>query len=468
MTVPLEATLEHATTLARAGNLIDALKLCLSAVPGAAPPDRSLIHAAIRYFVALPLPRTSTEAAIATALLAELTELSGVAIRPSRPEHGAPGRVNVLLACRPPGSPRSFGTVAELMIDSQPASRRRVIRGGDASLQSAFETGVHAAVACLHRQGFGSLDSSLLLNARSFEGALRDLEQVVIGDSIGLGVAVAAISAALGIPVSSAVAFSGAIGIDGRLGTVDELQVKIAAAADKGLQEVVVAGGSAVSSDADIIVTRRETLDEVIGSLFTATQWAEAVARSKGAGVPAELRERHWPEHDESSGDVALLSIVGRNDPRGTPRPRHAGETIEIEDGPVLALASELMPQRVGLLHTRDLVDQARETEFALRDRHGLSGDAVTVHELPPQTVPNDAESVFPAVRSAVLQWLEQLEPAGLRVCTNVTAGTPQMTLALHLLVERGVLPDCRYQVMESRDVGADGRRARRIALPVL
>jgi hypothetical protein len=262
------------------------------------------------------------------------------------------------------------------------------------------------------------------------------------------------LSTLLGLPLPGDLAVTGSVSLDDRLriDDVGGLEEKLAAAHAAGLRALVP--GDEASTD-DVLQVR--SLPAAVNLVFGQEAVEKGLRRLHEIRLPISARERRFKTwDDEIPRGGLLISAIGRTDPRPTPW----------EDGNVLAIASRYAPSRALLLHTAEpeFRTHAADTEAELL-RMGVSADR---HEIDVAD-PTDYGQLFRAIREAVLSWLpERGEAPEVPVLTNISSGTPQMTLTLHLLIERGVLADLAIQVREAAAVPRGEHRVRRIRLPLL
>lgn len=399
--------------------------------------------------------------------------------RRRRPAHG-PGVVNLLLTASRSFLGERYGVVHRLRVTTNPWGGQVVLENaqGDARLLKAFGAGVSAALSHVLRvpHGLGTLDGAILMHARTVRGALPEVAIPVGGNSLGLGAAVATLSALLEAPVPLNVGFTGGIDDEGRLLPVDGIAEKLAAARDRGLARVYVPGANAgqvraVDRKARFVVAC-DTVAEVAEEVFPPAAMRNGLARLRALPLPADLRRRPWMTSKPSlaAATRVLLSAVGNNDPFG--RPAASGDRAgKPEPGAVLTICRECRPHRVYLLHT-DTKDTGQRFFQKAREMKRILGAEdpkcrVILVRVAGVSDPTDFSQLFPAFR-AVASRVRRENPGDAAIMVNVTSGTPQMQLTWHLLVERGLLPDWRLQVPEGKHAKDSPTRVRRAELPVL
>lgn len=347
-----------------------------------------------------------------------------------------------------------FGAIHSLNVEGEIGCVHR-FDALDVSSESsqAFERGILAARDYLYRHKAGGLDSSIALRSFGFAGTARSV-QGMTGSSLGLASSLAVLSTLLDQPLPGNLAVTGGISLD-RLRTIDDVggvPQKIVAARAAGLRVMIPGSGDAVEGIVPV-----STLDEAVDAAFAPGAVERGLMRLHNLRLPQAARERRFADYEgEIPPDGFLISAVGDTDP--TPS--------AYEEGNILSIASRFHPKFALLLHSadKDMRGRALDTQTALLKR-GCTSVLVSL----PTTDPTNYDELFRDFRAAVLKWLEDTpEAARGPVLTNVSSGTPQMKLTLHLLVERGILPDVQIQVRKAGFVAAGDHRARRIRLPLL
>jgi hypothetical protein len=371
------------------------------------------------------------------------------ALETATPTPPPAGVVNALFAaCTSRGT--AFGFVQRLRVAAEGAGSERKLEGkaGDEA-RAAYERGVRAASGFLHGHGFGDLAGSTLIRNFSLWASFDSCALPIDGESIGLAAGIAVLSALLDVPVDPGTAFTGALNADCEtLVPVGGLTLKLPAAADAGLAVFAPDGTEGVPA-AHCRGKFSHVADHVFGSRI-----AEGLLnlRKFALGVYG----RPWLKSSEDESRVTrhvLLSPVSTSDPSS---PRGAG--------PVLAMCEAHQFHAAHLMYTPDLRTRYEEIRAALN----TSGCDVIPYELSTVTDPADWTQVFIAVRQVALAVREASSgDATSRLYINVGSGTPQMRIALHLLVERGILPDYRFEALDPERLRT-GQRVRRIVLPLM
>jgi hypothetical protein len=337
-------------------------------------------------------------------------------------------------------------------------------------LGEAFRQGALAALEYLARTGLGSLDNAMYLGAHSCIGSLPQIAAPVDGTSLGLGAAVATLSALLRTPVDNNHAFTGRVDINTRVYPVGGLAAKLEAARDKGVRRVFVPATNRddVPKACRGMVHLVGELAEVVDAVFSQDAVRAAVARIQEEPVPERVRARHWLLGEEATPRNGnwLFTCVGSRDPFGPlaerpELPQTKGDGVE--DGPVLAACRALRPRKVFLFHTaaarNDYSGRAEQVQELLQ----RDDSECEVQLVPLQGVddPTDYVQLVPAFRAAVEATLAANDPDGAAVYVNLSPGVPQMETTWHLLVERRLLPARRLQVREGRWVPEGESRVR-------
>jgi hypothetical protein len=475
--VPVRLFLDEAKLPLAAGNLSLPLAALLSRLQGASPLEERWLWVAFRDLVLTHrarFPARERTRAIECltrlgALRQEATAIRGDVLRVlGQPgTTGVPeGRVNVLLSAQRTFLGRPFGVVHPLCVTATPWRGRWRLAGekNARDVIESFDLGARAAVDLLSRRFLPDRDGTVRLNSYSLEGSLPHLQEAVTGESLGLGVAVATLSAMLGLPIEDEWGVTGRVDASGHVYPVsaDTLAVKLEAARAQGVRRVLLAdldAGLCAPGDETLKVHGVSTLEEAALLL-----WPEAWdTAGEHLGLTSEgepdRREPAFVQPILPGPGCVLVSCVGGGDPYGEVRtPGEAGQ----EEGPLLTLARHLSPQRVYLLHTvkapgNDFSGRAEDT------RRLLPCDSVP---LPLEGVadPTDFEQLVPAFKKAAAHIVAENEGSALAV--NVSSGTPQMDITLQLLVRGGRLPATCFQVRKVLHVQPGESRVREVALP--
>ena len=480
----------------RAGNLVAPLQAAMERLPTATRGAKRLLYGALRDGLRAWLPGTHP---LQRARLSEIlngyresdgldgerTALvalvgGGLGARESPPA----GEVTILLAGARPFLGRPFGAVQTLKVAASPwgGDLRLVHRGDDADDESffrGFRTGCLAATSHLQSLplGEGAVSVSMLIGNYRLHGELPALHVSARGESIGLGAAMATLSAVLGLPVPRDTAFTGRVDIHGVLHAVEGVDAKVSAAGEIGVRTLFLpasagvapagASGSArpqlrccvhVAEVAEAVFSR----DEIAGGL-------KRLGRLTGSGPTLPVRRR---VQDAPHADRVLLSVVGKSDPVGTLKDR-GGRPLGEQDGPVLTVCRELRPRQVVLFYTQAGGDEANDFSGAAcaTKRFIEEEDADCTVELRPLdgvADPTDVEILLPVLTRCVGEVVSTTSDDSL-FYANVTSGTPQMQIAWHLLAVYGFLPE-RSQLLQIREAryaaGAGAPRLRPVALP--
>lgn len=378
----------------------------------------------------------------------------------------SPGYVNVLLDARRRVGKYKVGVVRRFMVASEPWGGSVGVSGRvDPELERAFSLGVRVARECLYRRGLEGLDGAILLRSRSYDGQFPGLADSVAGPSIGLAAGIAVLSSLFSHPVDETTAFTGIVEPDGRLQQpVTGLEPKLAAAADMGIHTVWCPEQGQPSVQG-LSVRRASSVDDVVKEIFPNDVISAGVRRLRDEALRNSDRRRVWlaTDNDSEAASRVLVSAVGGTDPFSAKNN---------EDGNVLAIASAYKLDRAYLFHTTDeeFSKRAAQVTQELKKRHA----SMKVIPRPLETVddPTDFGQLFTVLRDDAYRLLDELssvgaDPSKTAIYVNVSSGTPQMQLTMHLLVEREILPDRRLQVRES-EKAQGGPRVLRVILPVL
>ena len=492
----VERVLRELAEPMRAGNLVAPLQAAIESLPTASRGRKRLLYGALRDGLrawlpgAHPLQRARLSEILngyseGDGLDGERTALAAlVAAR-----HGAlgsppAGEVTILLAGTSLFLGRPFGAVQTLKLAASPwgGDLRLVHRGDDAddaSFFGGFRTGCLAATSHLQSLPLGesAVSVSILIGNYRLHGELPALHVSARGESIGLGAAVATLSAVLGLPVPRDTAFTGRVDVHGALHSVEGLDAKVSAAAEVGVRTLFLpaSAGTApagASGRSRPLLRPFGRLAEVADAVFSRDEIASGLERLgtlTGAGPVLPVQRR---VHDASPADRVLLSVVGKSDPVGTLKDR-GGRPLGEQDGPVLTVCRELRPRRVVLLYTTAAGNPANDFSGAAgATKHFIEAeDTVCRADLEPLdevTDPTDVETLVDVLARRVRRIVDTATDASF-VYANVTSGTPQMQIAWHLLAVYGVLPPRSQllQIREARYAASDGRpRLRPVTLP--
>src|SRR5262249_34437131 len=147
-----------------------------------------------------------------------------------------------------------------------------------------------------------------------------------------------------------------------------------------------------------------------------------------------------------------LISLVGDSDPRPSTG----------EDGNILAIAAAHLPDAVYLMYTADAKYSTRMSQVTDALRALNARIEVIPMPLEGVTDPTDFAQFSYPLRDRTSEALEQIssrwnpeEPA---VFVNVTSGSPQMRLVLHMFVEQEIPPARRLQVARPEFAGPAAR----------
>ena len=324
--------------------------------------------------------------------------------------------------------------------------------------------------------GESAVSVSILIGNYRLHGELPALHVSARGESIGLGAAVATLSAVLGLPVPRDTAFTGRVDVHGALHAVEGIDAKVSAAAEVGVRTLFLpastgAAPARASGRSRPLLRPCGRLAEVADAVFSRDEIACGLQRlGKLTGSRPILPARRRV-HDAPPADRVLLSVVGKSDPVGTLKDR-SGRPLGEQDGPVLTVCRELRPRRVVLFYTEAGGDDANDfrTAACATKRFIEEEDADCTVDLQPLdgvADPTDVEILLQVLARCVG---EVVSTAGDSFFyANVTSGTPQMQIAWHLLAVYGILP-ARSQLLQIREAryaaDAGAPRLRPVALP--
>ena len=373
------------------------------------------------------------------------------------------GTVNTLIDAHRTVLGEPVGVVRPMSITSSSWGGTRAFSGAvTAGLATAFSRGARIAHHYVQRRGLTGVSHTVLLRSRSYEGEFVGLSEMVGGPSIGLAAGIGILSSLFDYAVPTDVAFTGEVRNDGAVTRVGGLDAKLTAAREMGLKTVWCPDQPNVPQVDGIEISRVTHFDPVVEKTFPASAIEAGVRRlrNEAAGVRPH-REWLLAEDDASARRQALISMVGGSDPWTPNKPE--------DTGAILAIA-EWLPTGLDvayLFHTSD--DQFRAASQATAEQLRKRGVTVREKELSGVTDATDFELVYLAVRDACYEALDELAgermPEETAVYVNVTSGTPQMMIALHMLAEQEILPDRRLQVAPPSKAGPEGR-VRRVSLP--
>ena len=491
----IERVLSELAEPMRAGNLVAPLQAALERLPTASRGRKRLLYGALRDGLRAWLPGTHPlQRAKLSEILNGYRERDGldderealaalVSCGRGAPESPPAGEATILLAGARPFLGRPFGAVQTLKVAASPwgGDLRLVHRGDDAdgaSFFGGFRTGCMAATSHLQALPLGesAVSVSILIGNYRLHGELPALHVPARGESIGLGAAVATLSAILGLPVPRDTAFTGRVDVHGALHAVEGIDAKVSAAAEVGVRTLFLpaSAGAALagaSGRSRPLLRPCGRLAEVADAVFSRDEIAsglERLGKRTGSGPTLPVRRR---VHDAPPADRVLLSVVGKSDPVGTLKDR-GGRPLGEQDGPVLTVCRELRPRRVVLLYTPAGGGDANDFHGAAcaTKRFIEEEDADCTVELRPLdgvADPTDVEILLQVLARCVGEVVSTSGDSFFYA--NVTSGTPQMQIAWHLLAVYGILPR-RSQLLQIREAryaaGAGAPRLRPVALP--
>lgn len=394
----------------------------------------------------------------------------------------ASGRANVLVVASQEFLGRRLGGV-------QPLQVRAVAGGGglavewltrDEQVSRAFTQSVWAAQEYLRRRGLGDPPGARLLDSYSFAGLFPDLprELPIAGPSLGLGTALAIVSAVLGLPIAIDMAFTGRVDPGGAVLPVDDIPAKVQAAAGKGIREVLLPARNAADVPAKVAarLTVRPVvdLDAAVDAVFGAAV-AGAVARLRESLVPRMTAQvRAFVLHDDPARETrrVLLTAVGSADPVGSHLDQHR-RPIGKEEGPILTMARLTRPAAIHLFFTvaeeggrNNYLPNATGVKRFLEAIDPLYGEHVHLHPLPDLSDPTDEEQLERIFAAKVLEVARAEASPGTTILINATSGTQQMYAMWRDLVRAGVVRGRLFQVREGRFVEAPGASRLREIVP--
>lgn len=361
-----------------------------------------------------------------------------------------------------------FGAVHPLRIVGELGEPHRPLADGSVAIADdarlAYETGIQAALRYLHQHGAGSLDASTVLRSFGFSAQLpaAAFRAGLSGSSMGLATGLAVLSALLRCPLLRPLAITGALsGSAGNdtIRTIGEFSEKCAAARGAALPVMCPAGN--VEGPPPPEVVKVGNFAEAVSVAFGERAVEERLAELSIWRLPVQARRRFFEAPDDAGEDEQvggiLISAVGGEDPKSG---RHDGG-----DGPILTLCRHFKPRWALILHTPDEVFTRRAED--VRQELAAMGCDAQPRALSVEN-PTDMPVIFAEFRSFVQGFLEEAgDLARVPILTNVTSGAPQLRTALHLLVERGLLPDFRYETIQPTHAGG-GKRYKRVRLPVI
>ncbi len=491
------------------GNFILPVRACLQALQDAPPEPRGrkrILYAGLRDILGRTVPTLSrSERAWLTTVLSSFEDappfeperehlLGLVKSLPLAEELPIPGLVNGLFVSNGTFRGNRFGLVQPLEVSVEPGrgSVRFEQQADQEALLRGFEQGVWAGQQYLLTLGLSAGPEGVVLTqGHTVRGVLPRLPLgfPVSGSSIGLAAAVAVISRFLEIPVRADIAFTGGIHPGGQLEGVGGIELKLEAAADKGIRRVflprVNAGDVHGEMDRRIQASRAASLEEVVNELFGTEVVRAGLERLRGTMPRLMGRARvDWLDAADFGDGVArvVIACVGRADPVGQPLD---AQRVAIpgarEDGPILAICRTIRPHVIYLLYTEVGPDNRFKAKAEDVHDHLAALDPgcrmVLLDDLAAVDDPTDFDELQPAFESAVAKiWRDG--PAGqsvptsgsvdrrqIRLFVNVASGTPQMQAMWLLLKQAGRLDARLLQVRESRHVPPGQTRIREIVL---
>lgn len=478
----VDALLKESQYPLAAGNIVTPLRACIEALHAASHIEKRGLYDRIREVVTRDGPAMSPGEIDTLHKLLDAHQETGVlkdekaavlerlaSLERASPSE-TPGRVNILFASEVPFLGKTFGVVQPLELSTRAWGGRITLRQQENAaedLYDSFHVACEAALDFFLSQGLPMIDGSILMNGYSIEGNFPQLRFPAKGGSLGLGAAIAVISRLLNIPVRPAVAFTGRIDLHGNVHAVGQMEEKLQAASEKGLQEVFVpqVGSDHIGSNLSSKLKLRPVslLQEVVEALFEPSKISQGIASLREIPIPEESRKRHWRVLQQLPSDCprVLLTAVGKSDPIGTIKDQH-GQGLKKEDGPILALCREIRPNYVYLFFTtgpgeNNYSEKARAVrEFLEREDLGCKVVDVPLDNLKD---PTDISKIYASFRSVIEQKVTAgHDPERTAFYINSTSGTGQMQTAWHLLVERRVIPAQLLQVRESRWAEGESR----------
>lgn len=359
---------------------------------------------------------------------------------------------------------RMFGAVHPLRVTGALGEPHRPIAGDVATddARAAYEAGIQAALGYLHQHGAGSLDASTVIRAFGFSAHLpvAAFRAGLSGPSMGLATGLAVLSALLRCPLRRPLAITGrlsALAGNDSIQAIGEFEQKLAAARAAGLPVLCPADNVDGTVPDDVVPVR--DFAEAVAVAFGEGAIEERLADLSVWRLSVQARRRFFPAKDADNAMLIgglLITAVGGEDPLSA---RHGNV-----DGPILTLCRQFQPRRALLLHTTgSFAGSAEAVRLALAE---LGCDAKK--RLLSIDNPTDFSGLFVDFRRLVQEFLDSAGDLDqVPILVNVTSGTPQMQMALHLLVERGILPDFRFQTIEPNRA-ENGKRFKRVWLPYM
>lgn len=369
-----------------------------------------------------------------------------------------PGRVNALFV-----SSTGRGAVHPLVIRSAAWQQASVgmhfqLRDQQSNevFRGAISKGALAAEAwLLGKRCSPSPDDFLLLRTHWREAAFPTLPEtaVVDGASIGLASAVANVASLLNLPVSAECAFTGTIDTEGRVGPVDGVPAKVAAARHVGISKVFVPGGSFAGREAPHDVVEVHCLDDVLTKVFSGS--LDTHIRSLfGIKRPAHYADVDLVGFITTPRRVVLFSAVGTSDPFGFIKDEH-GRAIRhtSDEGPILSICRVVKPSALCLAFTTsqaskksDMASAAERTKQSVVTQ-GLMDEAHVKLYPMAEVNPTDYATVSDGFDRAVTKAIDaRVVTQDDIILINGTSGTPTM-------ITCWVLMRMKLQRMGFRDV---------------
>ncbi|MGH8546393.1 MAG: S16 family serine protease [Gammaproteobacteria bacterium] len=481
-----DATIEELTPVLKAGNVLIPLRFYLQRLRSESRVDKLCIYAKLREVVAAYGKAFSVrEIEQAVTLLDSYRDneeferdrlylIEG--LRRLKPASTEPviGAAKVLLVSTVPFQGEHFGAVQTLYVNTrwgggvELKEQRQALSGGS---HEAFVSGRDAAFAYIESK-INTLDISIFLRGYRVEGAFTELGCPVEGNSLALASGIATLSQFLKLPVPQDIGFTGCFNRDGSIGEVSGIKAKLKAARDFGLRTVFVPKTNDGTGEPDIEVIKVGTFGEVVERIFDKARIDRGLSELRQVRAPDDMWRRTWMTQEvvNEKAPRVLLTFVGRRDPFGDIAP---GDPIAVhEDGPLLAIASEIRPQKIYLFYTTN-DEYGKSNNFQTRakavkavlNRYDPDCDVIE-RPLDSVTDPTDLEQLFPALKKEFLRIVQETT-GPVQFFVNVSSGTPQVLVTWLLAVERGLIPNAiRLQVRESRFVKKDESRIRRVVPP--
>ncbi len=342
------------------------------------------------------------------------------------------------------------------------------------SLYVGFWGGASAALDFAVRHAPDSAPRWLerLIMDRQVTGTMAASARRATGESLGLGAAMATLSALSGCPLAATDAFTGRVDRNGRVHSVGGITEKVAAAADAGCRRVFVpADGLHMTPPAGVEIVPCLVIGDAVVRAFSGDVFREALKHLtvQPTSPPSQRDWRTVPD----GRPRALFTMVSGADPVGTYKNQQGASLPSFEDGPILVTCRDLRPARVMLFYTttpgpNDYRENAERVRQFLMEQ--ADGCEVSLHGFP-ETLddPTDYEALWKACVREV-RGLRQSADGDLfdrySCFVNVSSGTPQIQFVWALLTVQGVMPATLLQVRESRRLKPGESRIRRVVLP--